>query len=658
MASVKHAFTSAKSDGGDATLVRPSNWNDDHEGAISAVNVKTDAGATGDGTTDDGGAFATAETLAGVGGSIFVPKGVYRFVTAWNPTTRGLKVIGESKGGYGNTDGSTFKLGTNAMTMITYDSGVLQHVGPQFERINFWIPTGLTGTLLRINRTNRWNVRECFFQCADDPADATSTIGIRVQKTALDNDWWNVWGCHFRQLGSGIYSDEGVPGNVVACEFTSGAAAIGINVVKTGTLDVLACWFDIGRAFVQSGAACNHLRFMFNRIEAGTQTSPMIQLAETSDTEVSADIQIMGNTFVGTGGVDQDMVRIGGKASQVLLAENSKETGLGVLYDVDDAATGVVYSPGSVTFDPAIAPTALAADANNWAPPGITHASVVKIDASTAVSISGITGGVAATNWIGRVLTLANISANDVTLLHQSTSSTTGNRIICPNGASYVISPSASVLLWYDAAITRWRVIAAPAGAGAPTGADYLVGTAQGGLSAEIVVGTSPGGELGGTWATPTVDATHSGSAHHTRLHDIEGTSDHSLTGAAAGEFLRATGATTFAMEAIPFSVGAVFEGAPPSNGARRIWTAPYACTVTDIQALVIAGTNAVVNAQRNTVDLRSADATVTAGTDYASVGGTLQNQAFAVGDDLALEIVSISGAVTLVGIQVNFTRP
>lgn len=43
-------------------------------------------------------------------------------------------------------------------------------------------------------------------------------------------------------------------------------------------------------------------------------------------------------------------------------------------------------------------------------------------------------------------------------------------------------------------------------GGGAPTTADYLVGTADAGLSAEIVVGTSPGGELGGTWASPTVD--------------------------------------------------------------------------------------------------------------------------------------------------------
>lgn len=48
----------------------------------------------------------------------------------------------------------------------------------------------------------------------------------------------------------------------------------------------------------------------------------------------------------------------------------------------------------------------------------------------------------------------------------------------------------------------------------APDTADYLVGTTQAGLSAEIVVGTTPGGELGGTWASPTVDATHAGSTH------------------------------------------------------------------------------------------------------------------------------------------------
>jgi hypothetical protein len=81
----------------------------------------------------------------------------------------------------------------------------------------------------------------------------------------------------------------------------------------------------------------------------------------------------------------------------------------------------------------------------------------------------------------------------------------------------------------------------------APTNADYLVGTAQGGLSDEIVVGTTPGGELGGTWASPTVDATHSGSAH-LALGSTSSTAaagDHLHAGVYVGELLMQDGVTS-----------------------------------------------------------------------------------------------------------------
>ena len=73
----------------------------------------------------------------------------------------------------------------------------------------------------------------------------------------------------------------------------------------------------------------------------------------------------------------------------------------------------------------------------------------------------------------------------------------------------------------------------------APSTPDYLVGTAQAGLSAEIVVGATPGGELGGTWASPTVDATHSGSSHAATQAAAEATAAAALTAHSAGTAVR-----------------------------------------------------------------------------------------------------------------------
>lgn len=69
---------------------------------------------------------------------------------------------------------------------------------------------------------------------------------------------------------------------------------------------------------------------------------------------------------------------------------------------------------------------------------------------------------------------------------------------------------------------------------GAPADATYLVTTSNAELSNEVVVGTSPAGELGGTWASPTVDASHSGSTHAATQAAAEATAAGALTGHAA----------------------------------------------------------------------------------------------------------------------------
>jgi len=62
--------------------------------------------------------------------------------------------------------------------------------------------------------------------------------------------------------------------------------------------------------------------------------------------------------------------------------------------------------------------------------------------------------------------------------------------------------------------LTILGVVQSGGAGGAPVGATYLVTAAHADLTDEVVVGATPGGELGGTWASPTVDATHSGSSH------------------------------------------------------------------------------------------------------------------------------------------------
>ena len=84
------------------------------------------------------------------------------------------------------------------------------------------------------------------------------------------------------------------------------------------------------------------------------------------------------------------------------------------------------------------------------------------------------------------------------------------------------------VLVWDDGA--GEFIPGAAGGGGAPTDADYLVGTANAGLSGEIVAGTAPAGELGGTWAAPTVVASHSGSTHAAVQTAAEATAASALT--------------------------------------------------------------------------------------------------------------------------------
>ena len=70
-------------------------------------------------------------------------------------------------------------------------------------------------------------------------------------------------------------------------------------------------------------------------------------------------------------------------------------------------------------------------------------------------TITGIAKGVT-----GRRVTLINRGTSDVLLAHQDSASSAANRIVTPDGSAFTIRPNLSADLIYDAALSRWRVLA------------------------------------------------------------------------------------------------------------------------------------------------------------------------------------------------------
>lgn len=122
---VKHAFTSAKSDGGDTTLVRPSNWNADHVGMQDGWFNASDYGTEGTGAAIQS-AIDACDTAGG--GVVYIPPGTW----ALGSTSLTLPEVG--------SDGSLMLAGAGpAATVLTYSgtSGAIKHFDVSTSRIRY-----------------------------------------------------------------------------------------------------------------------------------------------------------------------------------------------------------------------------------------------------------------------------------------------------------------------------------------------------------------------------------------------------------------------------------------------------------------------------------------------------------------------------------------
>jgi hypothetical protein len=144
-----------------------------------------------------------------------------------------------------------------------------------------------------------------------------------------------------------------------------------------------------------------------------------------------------------------------------------------------------------------------------------------------------------------------------------------------------------------------------PPGVDAAIGAGYLVTVADPTLTGEVVVGTTPGGELGGTWASPTVDASHSGSTHAATQAAAETTAANALTAHAGaadphpGYLTPAEGAAAYApigagyltTAADAALTGEVVVGTTPGGELGGTWASPTVDAVHSGSAHLALGT-------------------------------------------------------------------
>jgi len=140
----------------------------------------------------------------------------------------------------------------------------------------------------------------------------------------------------------------------------------------------------------------------------------------------------------------------------------------------------------------------------------------------------------------------------------------------------------------------------------------------------------------------------------------------HTISGKTAGQFLRATGATTYAFESISVSKGMTISY--PVADTVTAWRATFPCTIVKVQAHMQGSSspNVTVNAAKNAggatgtgTNILSSNITLSTNDAWvSSTGISSAASSFAIDDELEVSVVGVTGTITELTIQVDMTRP
>jgi hypothetical protein len=130
------------------------------------------------------------------------------------------------------------------------------------------------------------------------------------------------------------------------------------------------------------------------------------------------------------------------------------------LFTRDSAGVVFQMTPPGIVGGTTISPAAITGTNNNYAPAGLSTATVIRQDLSGPATITGLDATAAGGG--SRRVTIFNINAtiaNQLILANENASSTAGNRFAMPGGADFPLPPNSSVSFEYDPTSSRWRPI-------------------------------------------------------------------------------------------------------------------------------------------------------------------------------------------------------
>jgi hypothetical protein len=152
-------------------------------------------------------------------------------------------------------------------------------------------------------------------------------------------------------------------------------------------------------------------------------------------------------------------------------------------------ANGSSLIDGAMALSAAITPPQITVAQNDYSPPGIEDAFVLRLQSDAPRRITGIQDGPRSIPLAGRLLLVFNAGTSAIVLTHEDTDSRANFRFRLPNSTNASVSPNNCVLLAYDARARRWIMLARTTGDGTQF-AEFNAGDSGAAIEIDFANGT------------------------------------------------------------------------------------------------------------------------------------------------------------------------